>query len=383
MLFKSIWKANNYKFIMKRIVSILILCLTLALPLQAQENPPIYTGIQTYLRGTVENIQYQKEINACGNDVEIRNITIRLTPPQASEDTVVVTERVDIQIVNQPKTKIGDKVVILKTVDNESVDYFITDYNRLPMLGLVTVIFLLAVILLSRWKGFLSLLALAISLFTLIRFIAPAILNGGNPLLISLVGVCALIIPMFYLGHGWNKKTTIAALATFISVILAAVIATIFVSLTRLAGLGSEEAAMLQLNSEQTINLSGLLLGGMIIGALGVLDDITIAQTTAIAELKEVNQTLTGWDLYRRGLKLGREHIASLVNTLALAYVGASFPLFLLFTLNSSQPVWAIINSEIIAEEIIRALVGSMALVLAVPIASALAAYVFGKTSKK
>ncbi len=354
---------------------IILFFLLSATPLCVNAQSPDFS--QHYLRGKVIAIEEKSEINLGGNQVTNRIISV-----STSEGTKKVIERSDFEVINQIKVQVGDQVIILSTTQNNQTDYVITDYNRLPMIGLITAIFLLSVLLLSRWKGLFSMLALILSLIVLIRYIAPAILHGGNPLLISLGGACALILPIFYLGHGWNKKTTLAAVSTFISILLAALIAALFVQLTKLAGLGSEDAAFLQLSADQSLNLQGLLLGGIIIGALGVLDDITITQTTSIAELKEVNPTLTRSELFRRGLNLGREHIASLVNTLALAYVGASFPLFLLFTINNNQPWWAILNSEMMAEEIIRSLVGSMALILAVPITTGLASYYIGSPNR-
>ncbi len=152
------------------------------------------------------------------------------------------------------------------------------------------------------------------------------------------------------------------------------------VSFTHLFGMGSEESLFI-LGDLPGISLKGLLLGGIMLGLLGVLDDITTAQSAVVDELKQANQSLSFSELYRRGLSVGREHIASLINTLFLAYAGASLPLFLLFSLNQGQELWMIFNNEMIAEEIVRTLVGSTGLILAVPITTALAAYVFQKRS--
>src|SRR3989344_12894 len=151
------------------------------------------------------------------------------------------------------------------------------------------------------------------------------------------------------------------------------------VTISKLFGFGSEEAYYLQLFQSNTIDLRGLLLGGIIIGVLGVLDDVTTAQTAAVFELKKANQAFGFKELYTRAMRIGREHISSLVNTLVLAYAGASFPLLLVFSMNKNIPLWATLNSELVSEEIIRALVGSTALVLAVPIATAIAAWFVGR----
>jgi uncharacterized membrane protein len=177
-----------------------------------------------------------------------------------------------------------------------------------------------------------------------------------------------------FLAHGFNKQTTLAFGSTLITLIGAAILSVIFVSLTRLTGAGTEEAFYLQFGSLEKLNLQGLLLGGIMIGVLGVLDDITTGQTAAVYEIHKADPKLKLADLYKRGINVGKEHIASLVNTLVLAYAGASLPLFLIFNLNDSIPLWVNLNSEFIIEEIIRTLVGSTALVLAVPISTFIAA---------
>jgi len=153
----------------------------------------------------------------------------------------------------------------------------------------------------------------------------------------------------------------------------------IFVEGSQLLGLGSEEAMFLQLDPSLTLNLQGLLLSGIIIGTLGVLDDVTASQAAVVDEISKANESLGFKELYKRGLSVGHEHIAALVNTLFLAYAGAALPLFLLFYINKTQPLWVILNGELIAEEIVRTMVGSSALVLAVPITTALAAYFIPK----
>ncbi len=176
-----------------------------------------------------------------------------------------------------------------------------------------------------------------------------------------------------------NKRSGIALGSTLITLVGAVIFSVVAVMLAKLSGSGTEEAIYLQIGSLPSLNLQGLLLGGMIIGTLGVLDDVTTAQVAAVEEIGIADVSLTRKELYKRGLRVGREHIASLVNTLALAYAGASFPLFLLFALEGGPPLWVVLNAEYVMEEVVRAIVGGASLVIAVPISTFAAAWYFGK----
>lgn len=280
-------------------------------------------------------------------------------------------------IVKNQKVKKGDSVVVVKIEGPERAEYFIADDYRLPSLWLIIALFFSLAVFWGRAKGLASILGLAFTILILVKFITPQILSGKNPLLISLVGAFFIAVISLYLAHGFTRRTSIALLSTLLTLAISALLAVFFVSLTRLTGVGTEEAFYLQIGPLETLNLKGLLLGGIIIGVLGILDDITTSQVAAIDEISKANRRLGFSELYQRGLSVGYEHIASLVNTLVLAYAGASLPLFLLFIINTNQPAWVIFNSEFVAEEIIRTLVGSTALILAVPIATFLAAYFF------
>jgi uncharacterized membrane protein len=273
----------------------------------------------------------------------------------------------------------GDKILVYKTAASGEEQYYLADVYRLPSLIWIVGLFFLLAVVLSRWKGVTSILGLVISILVIAKFVVPRIIDGSSPLLISLLGALMIALVSIYLAHGFNRKTSVALVSTLITLGLAAALSIIFVRMGKLFGLGSEEAFYIQqLGSMEDLNLQGLLLGGIILGALGVLDDITTAQTAAIYELRRANSQLPFRELYSRGLRIGREHINSLVNTLFLAYAGASLPLFLFFTAGgNTQPIWVTLNSEFIAEEVVRTIVGSMALMLAVPITTLLSAYYF------
>jgi uncharacterized membrane protein len=184
-----------------------------------------------------------------------------------------------------------------------------------------------------------------------------------------------------FIAHGFNQRTKLSVLSTVLSLVLAVSLSYLFISLTQLFGLGQSDAFALQAGFLGNIDLRGLLLGGLIIALLGILDDVTTTQTAAIEELAKANPNLTKTELFLAGMSVGREHIASLINTLILVYVGASLPLFLLIVAATDQPLWVLLNSEYMAEEIVRALSGSVALILAVPISSVLAAGFYQKSN--
>jgi uncharacterized membrane protein len=199
-------------------------------------------------------------------------------------------------------------------------------------------------------------------------------LSGGNPVIISLLGAFAIGAITVYLSHGVSLKSHIALVSIMGTLLAVAVLAHVVILATRLSGFGSEEAAFLLVGDTAQINLQGLLLGGIMLGALGVLDDIAISQVSTVFELRRANKKWDFSELYQAGMRVGRDHVASLVNTLVLAYAGANMPLFILFTISEHAPAWVHLNSELLAEEIVRTLVGSIGLVLAVPVATFLAA---------
>lgn len=273
--------------------------------------------------------------------------------------------------------QLDDRILVARSQaaqGQEGSQYYLVDYDRRSPLLVLAVLFAVFVVALSRWHGLFSLVGVAISLGVLIVFVMPAILEGGSPLAVAIVGAAVIMFVNLYLAHGFNARTTTAILGTMGSLVLTGLLAVIFVEVGRFTGFGSEEASFLQLSADQ-VNLEGLLLGGIIIGTLGVLDDVTITQASAVWELRAANPSFAFADLYRSAIRIGRDHIASTVNTLVLAYAGASLPLLLLFTV-SRRPLDDVLNSEVVAEEIVRTLVGSIGLVASVPVTTALAASV-------
>ncbi len=249
--------------------------------------------------------------------------------------------------------------------------FYISDFIRTAPLFWIALAFVGLVALVGRGRGLRSLLGTMFSLVVLFAFILPQIMAGRNPVAVSIAGAVVLLAISTYVVYGWNFKAHAAIAGMIISLALTGALAWTFVRATRLTGM-SEEAGFLVYELGQTINLQGLVLGGIIIGSLGVLDDICVGQASAVFELANVNRELRWYQLFRSSLNIGRDHIAAMVNTLLLAYVGASMPLMLAFMLYP-EPIGRRLNREPVAEEIVRTLVGSIGLILAVPLTGLIA----------
>ena len=269
----------------------------------------------------------------------------------------------------------GDRVLVERTSTMEGDDVFhVTDYVRTGPLLWLTFLFIAATLLLSGWQGLRSLLGMSVSLAVILIFIVPQILAGRNPMVVAILGSVVMMGISLYLVYGWKSKTHVAVLGLLLSLILTGLLAVWSVNWTRLSGFGAEEAGFLQVAGVQ-LDTRGLLLAGIIIGTLGALDDITIGQSSTIFELSKANPRLTWQALFKHGMSVGRDHIAAMVNTLLLAYVGAALPLVLMFSV-FTESLGVTLNREIIAEEIVRTLVGSLGLLAGVPLTSLIAAYV-------
>jgi uncharacterized membrane protein len=253
--------------------------------------------------------------------------------------------------------------------------YGFVDVQRTSVLVWLALVFALAVVLLGRLRGLAALLGLLASLYLLLAFVLPTILSGRSPMLVALFGASAIAYVALYLAHGFGPMTSIALLGTLASLMLTVVLGSIFTDLARFSGFASEEAFLVQLGAND-LNLSGLILAGVIIGSLGAVDDMTVTQASAVAELADADPNASRGTLLRSGLRIGRDHVSSTVNTLFLAYAGASLPLLLLFVL-TDQPWPLVANREIVATEIVRALVGSIGLVASVPLTTWLSALAY------
>ena len=307
-------------------------------------------------------------ISRCGS------VTVRISDGQDAGRTV------DTPMPNgpgAPTVRVGDDVVLIMVTDPAdpaASQYNIIDHQRGSPLLAVVVVFAAAIIGFGRLRGLAALGGLVVSFAILLAFVLPAIMDGRSPLLVAIVGSAAIMFAVLYLTHGVTVQTSVAVLGTLASLVLTGVLGTMAAAATHLTGYGSEDANTLAL-FYRDVDLHGLLLAGIIIGALGVLDDVTVTQAATVTELAAANPSLNRLQLYAAATRIGRAHIASTVNTIVLAYAGASLPLLLLI-LGSGRGVAETLTSEFLAQEIVRSAVGTLGLIAAVPITTGLAALI-------
>jgi uncharacterized membrane protein len=349
----------------------------------AQAADPRLSPPDQYFVARIMNIEPGRTEIFMDMDIRYQAMTLKISSGDESGKMITIEEEDRFSQAKSLAPKVGDLVTVRKSFSLDGTfRYEVDDRYRLRSLFFIGLLFFALVLWFGRIRGVGSIFGLLASIAVLYWFIVPRLIAGDNPITTTLIGALIIALLSMFLAHGFNRQTSIALVSTLVTLILSVTIAWFFTRTTALFGFGTESAFYLTSNVSGNFNFQGLLLGGIIIGMLGVLDDVTTTQTATVAEIKHADPSLPRHELYRRGLRVGREHIASLVNTLALAYAGAALPLFLLFKLNDSQPAWVIMNSELIVEEIVRTLSGSVALILAVPIATWIASRWIRRTDK-
>jgi uncharacterized membrane protein len=279
----------------------------------------------------------------------------------------------------RPDFAVGDEVIVNISTDPQFHFVAVNDRYRVPTLALLLGLFAVAVTVVGGWRGVRSLIALALTLAVIVRLVVPLILAGWDPAWVAIGAATGVTIATFLITEGARRQTVAAALGTAISLSLVAVLATIFDTLSRFTPLrGSESAGFLLSLGGTNVDLGGLVLAAVIFGALGVLDDVTVTQAATVQELYEADPRSNPWALAGRAMNVGRSHIAATVNTLVLAYVGASLPLIVLFAAGRQDPM-LVVSGEVVAVEVVRALVGSIGIVAAVPITTAIAVGLIGR----
>ncbi|MDQ3403747.1 MAG: YibE/F family protein [Actinomycetota bacterium] len=300
-------------------------------------------------------------------------VTVEMTDGAAAGSDIRTTVPLE---PSTPRFAVGDDVVLSYGGGDplSGQSYQLVDFQRGAPLIVLAALFAVAVLALGRWQGLKALAALGLSFVVLLLFVLPAIIGGESPLLVAIVGAGVIMFVVLYLTHGLSARTSTAVLGTMVSLALIGALGALFAAAAKLTGL-DEDTAILVGTLGQPIDTRGLLLAGIVIGSLGVLDDVTVTQTSAVWELRAANPAL-GWrELYAAGLRIGRDHVSSAVNTLVMAYAGAALPV-LLYSSISGVGLGTILGSQSIAQEIVRTLVGSIGLVAAVPATTAVAALV-------
>jgi uncharacterized membrane protein len=313
-------------------------------------------------------LSQRQELPGLGVEATLQTLSVQVL--DGTEKGKVLTVENDAYGLAQ-----GDVFYLRHTINElDATDsYAVSEPYRLHALGILSALFVLTVLAFGGWQGARGLLSLAASVASIMFLLLPGILNGYPPVIISALVASFIVIVGSYVTHGFNRTTSVAVVGLVATVIVVAALAQWAVPFAQLSGFESDEATYLHVNTHGAIDFAGLLISGIMIGALGILYDAAIGQAVAIEELAAVGTAATRAEIFRRGLRIGREHIGALVNTLAIAYVGASLPLLLLFTGFSDSGFLQTINRDIFATELVRTILGSIGIVLAVPVTTLIA----------
>lgn len=360
----------------KKFIPLFLLLLLVPVFVLAQEGGNEPLGDQTF-KAKVIKILEEKTIEREGGSKALQqNLLLKGLEKEWKNKEIKFEGVSDIDVASANTYRVGDTVLVneAKNIDG-SVAYYVVDFVRTGHLFLLALIFSLVIIIIGRKKGFKSLISLVISFFIIIKFIVPKIIDGGSPLVIGVLGALMILAIIIYLTEGWNKKSHIAVISVFFSLIATFILSWIFTHLTRLTGLAQEEATFLIGANNGAIDFRGLLLTGILIGTVGVLDDVIVGQVESVRQIKIANPNLTKMQVYKSAYEVGNTHLGAIVNTLFLTYAGASLPLLLLFYLNPTGMVSfsQVVNNEMIATEIVRTFVGGIGVALSMPISTYLA----------
>jgi uncharacterized membrane protein len=366
-----------------RIVMVLVGALTvLGLVALWPKGEPPDLGVQprTYVDATISSVDEDvcPGIEVAGDEpCTIYGADLNSGPNQGDTATFSV-QPTQFEI---PALATGDDVVLgyVRTAPPDFQYSFLDFQREMPMLWLA-VGFGVVVLLFGRFQGIRALLGLGLSLAVLVVFVVPALLRDSPAVPVALVGTVTVAYLAIYLAHGIGMNSTIALAGTLVSLAVTCGLAMVMASLTQLSGLAGDQAQALRVTAG-ALDLRGLLVAGIVVGALGVLDDVTVSQVSIVAALRRADPSLGARQLYAEAAKVGRDHVASAVNTLALAYAGASLPLLLFFA-QGNQPAGRLVTGELVAVEVVRMLVGSIGLVLSVPVTTRLAAIVLSRTDE-
>ncbi|MDP3965159.1 MAG: YibE/F family protein [bacterium] len=356
---------------MKRITALIVLSVLLShsWPIQAAENEEF--------RAVVLEVKEERTVETETNSpIQQQKLLVRATEGERDGEEILIDGFDDVVVVGQAKYSPGDKVIVsVNTLPDGTEQFFVADFVRTTPLWWLAVAFVIAVISIGRWHGFRSLIVLTGSFIIILLFLIPWILDGMNPVLASVICGLVILLLAVFVTEGYNAKSRAAFVSLVFTFGLLLVLSLVFTYWSKLTGYSGDETLFLLGLEDSVINLQGLLLAGIIIGTLGILDDVVISQVSTVAELRRANPRLSPRQLFSMAMRVGRDHISAVINTLFLAYAGSALPVLVLFSADTavSLSLSQVLNNELIATEIVRALTGSIVLVLAVPISTAFA----------
>ena len=311
---------------------------------------PSYWGTQLY--NEIEGEVIQNEENS---------VTLR------TKDGEEIKILKDQSTIADQNFEVGDQLVVQDWKDIGLNSYTLADYVRRPAIYILFALFIGTVVLVTGWQGIRSLLGLFFSFIILFKLLFPLMILGFDPVWTTIGGSLLMIPIMFYLSHGFNRKTSSAILGTFFALVVSGLLAGIFADLAHLSGLTDESAAFLNAQFGDFIDFQKLLLAGILISMLGVLDDVSISQASVVHELKISKKNISFWELYSHAMSGGKDHIGSMVNTLILVFAGASLPMLIVFLIDG-YGVSSVLNYEFVAEEMVQTFSASIGLILTVPL---------------
>lgn len=314
--------------------------------------------------------QFERDIMGTGASTTVQELRIELLG--GMKEGEVVTLENDLVILD-----VGDRIYVNRLVAIDGTEYFLfKDVERRAQLLWLGVLLAILITVFAGWQGIRALVSLGLSIGAILVVLVPALLAGYDPALVSFAVAGIILAVTLFITHGFGTRVVIAYVGTMAAVLVSCLLAYLAVPWLGLTGFSADASVYLNFATGGQLDLAGLLLGSIIIGLLGVLDDVSITQASVVQELKAANPAFGIRELYTRAVRVGRDHVGSLVNTLALAYVGAALPLVLLFA-RAEASIWESLNQEVIAAELTRIIIGSIGLVLAVPLTTLLAAYYF------
>ncbi|SDY13869.1 YibE/F-like protein [Modestobacter sp. DSM 44400] len=345
-----------------------------------QAADSFYPPGTTYPTATVMSLESQQcgQATSGGQDLTCAVAVLVVGEGEGEGDYVQVELPPEVVAMD---VEVGDELVLDRDpgVDGGGPTYQFQDFARGTPIVVLALAFVLVVALVARLRGVLAIVGLGFAFLVLLTFMLPALLAGGSPMWVTLVGSSAIMFVVLYLAHGFSARTTTALLGTLAGLALTAVLGSVAVAAARLTGFASEATLQLQ-QYDPTLDFTGLVLAGMAVAGLGVLNDVTITQASAVWQLHEVSPGMSWRELFGRGMAIGRDHIASTIYTIVFAYAGAALPLLLLFEIYQ-RPFWTVLTGMQVGEEVIRTLVGAIALVLAVPLTTVVGALIAARAA--